>query len=102
MHMLSIYSRDTIAQPTLYKTNKCILSICSAYTTYIHTLYYNNLVCIFNVLINKKCILLLFILCLMSDLDLCWAHIDYSLYIYGEKTQIKKKCILNIYALSIT
>ena len=28
--------------------------------------------------------------CLMSDLDPYWAHADYSLYIYGEKTLYKK------------
>jgi len=55
-HMLSIYSGDTVTQPTLYKTNKYILSICSVYATHIHILYYNNLVYLFNVIINRKCI----------------------------------------------
>jgi hypothetical protein len=27
----------------------------------------------------------------MSDLDPYWAHADYSLFIYREKTQLKKK-----------
>jgi hypothetical protein len=27
----------------------------------------------------------------MSDLDPYWAYMDYSLFIYGEKTQFKKK-----------
>ena len=34
--------------------------------------------------------LIYIILCLMSDSDLCWAYIDYSLYIYREKTLLEK------------
>jgi len=34
--------------------------------------------------------LLIIILCLTSDLDPYWAHADYSLFTYREKTQLKK------------
>ena len=35
-------------------------------------------------------ILIIIILCLTSDSDPYWAHVDYSLYIYGEKTLLEK------------
>jgi len=33
---------------------------------------------------------IIIIYCLTSDLDPCWAHADYFLYICGEKTLFKK------------
>src|SRR6266704_7221620 len=52
-------------------------------------------------------LLLLFILCLTSDSDPYWAHIDYSLYTCGEKTLVRenpmnrlpafKTCLLGAY-----
>ena len=35
-------------------------------------------------------IIIIIILCLTSDTDPCWAHANYSLYIYKKKTLIKK------------
>ncbi len=62
-HMLSIYSGDTVAHPTLYKPVGICLAyaehiqhICPVYVTYIHALYHINLVYLFNIIINRKCI----------------------------------------------
>ena len=53
-YILGIYIAytNTTAQPIFYKVYK--LSTCLEYTIYIQSLYYNNLACVFNAVINKK------------------------------------------------
>ena len=46
-------------------------------------------------------IIIIIIYCLTSDSDPYWAHADYSLYTYGEKTLLRKPCNPSPYLLEL-
>ena len=58
-HMFNIYLGDIVAHPAVgicLVYTEHIQYICPVYVTYIHALYHINLVYLFNIIINRKCI----------------------------------------------
>jgi len=68
-----------------YGYNAAFIVINQLYKQSISLLYFKTIT-----IKNIARLYIIIIYCLTSDSDPCWAHADYSLYTYREKTLFKK------------